>query len=70
MPSIMTEQDEEFFYELSLQLVYEHQALLNEELEEDFFADCVEEYDSDEDHFFMDIPGEQLELFPWYDLPF
>lgn len=70
MPSIMTEQDEEFFYELSLQLEEEWLEELRQLEQEQFEACCEEFVDYNEDHFFMDVSGEQLELFPGYDLPF
>jgi hypothetical protein len=73
MPSIMNEQDEEFFYELSLQLTYEFRELEDCAKEcgsdEDFLGDYMDSVEADE-HFFMVRPGEQLDLFPGYDLPF
>lgn len=72
MPSIMTEQDEEFFYELSLQLEEEWLEELSQQQQEQFEAYCEEHgMEDSEEHFFMDMPGEQFELFPDYqDLPF
>ena len=67
----MTEQDEEFFYELSLQLEKEWLEELQQREQEQFEAYCEEMADNQEEHFFMDMPGEQFELFPDYqDLPF
>lgn len=66
----MTEQDEEFFYELSLQLEKEWLEELRQHEQEQFDAYCEEMADEPEEHFFMDIPGEHLEMFPCDDLPF
>ena len=57
----------------------EYFAALEIKLQEEFEQEC-EQYDKDFDsyygiengneHFFMDMPEEQFELFPGYDLPF
>jgi hypothetical protein len=57
----------------------EYFAALEKQLEQEWLEEC-EQYDADfnsyygiedsEEHFFMDMPGEQFELFPCDDLPF
>lgn len=66
----MVDEDAEYFAALEKQLEQEWLEELRQHGQEQFEAYCEEMADEPEEHFFMDIPGEQLEMFPCDYLPF